>query len=136
MSWMDFVAQEWILVTALAGLTIAYFVLNIGQGGKTISVHELTRLVNAGGAQLLDVRENNEFKAGHITGALNIPHAALANRLTELEKSRAKTIILVDKLGQHSATAGKTLQTAGFQVVRLQGGMSEWLHQNLPVVKK
>jgi rhodanese-related sulfurtransferase len=133
---LDFMAQEWMLISALAVLAVAYFVINSGQGGKSISVHDLSRLVNAGDAVLVDIREASEYKSGHITGAVNLPYGTLSTRLGELDKYKSKTLILVDKLGQHASASGKILQQEGFNVLRLGGGMSEWLHQNLPTVKK
>jgi rhodanese-related sulfurtransferase len=132
----EFALENWPFVAALAVLIAAYFAVNAVAGGKSISVHEVTRLVNQGEALLLDIREANDFKGGHITGAMNIPFAAVTARISELEKHRSKRIILVDKLGQHAADVAKQLKTLGFDVVRLGGGMSEWLHQSLPVVKK
>ncbi|HMW73477.1 MAG TPA: rhodanese-like domain-containing protein [Cellvibrionaceae bacterium] len=136
MTAFDFALENWPLVAAFGGLIVAYFVVNSAAGGKSISVHEVTRLVNQGNALLLDVREANEFKAGHITGAINIPFGAVSARVEELEKHRGKHIILVDKIGQHAGEVAKQLKAQGFDVVRLGGGMSEWTHQSLPVVKK
>ncbi|HEY6530413.1 MAG TPA: rhodanese-like domain-containing protein [Cellvibrionaceae bacterium] len=132
----EFALENWPFIAALAALVVAYFAVNSVAGGKSISVHEVTRLVNQGEALLLDIREANEFKAGHITGAVNIPFGAVNTRVSELEKFRAKRIILVDKLGQHASDVAKQLKVQGFDVVRLGGGMSEWTHQSLPVVKK
>lgn len=132
----EFALENWPWVAAMAALIVAYFVVNAAAGGKSISVHEVTRLVNQGEALLLDIRETNEYKAGHITGAMNIPFGAVNTRVSELEKYRAKRIILVDKLGQHASDVAKQLKVQGFDVVRLGGGMSEWSHQSLPVVKK
>jgi hypothetical protein len=50
----------------------------------------------------VDIRPAKDFAAGHIVGALNIPQDKLIARLAELEKHKAKTIILVDAQGQHS----------------------------------
>jgi len=132
---MVFLAEQWILVSILAALGAALIVVEGLKGGKALSYHEMTRLVNSGDAVILDVRESKEFSAGHIVDALNIPYAKIADRYTELEKHRAKTIVVVDKMGQHAGAAGKTLKDKGFSVNRLQGGMTEWQSQNLPVVK-
>jgi len=132
----EFALENWPLVAAFFGLIVAYFVVNALAGGKSISVHQVTRSVNQGNALLLDIRDANEFKSGHITGAINIPFGAISARVEELEKHRGKQIILVDKLGQHAGDVAKQLKPLGFDVVRLGGGMSEWTHQSLPVVKK
>ncbi|MEY4588235.1 MAG: hypothetical protein RL497_311 [Pseudomonadota bacterium] len=132
----EFALENWPFIAAMVALIAAYFALNTLASGKSISVHELTQSVNQGEALVLDIREANDFKSGHITGAMNIPFSAVVTRISELEKYRSKRIILVDKLGQHTADVAKQLKTQGFDVVRLGGGMSEWQHQSLPVVKK
>ena len=135
MDWIAFVNQEWLLIGLLAVLIAALIVVESRKGGKAINYHEVTRLLNSDDAILLDVRETKEFKAGHIVNAVNIPHLKLAERLSELEKYKSKTIIVADKFGQHAGACGKTLQDNGYTSTRLQGGMSEWFNQNLPVIK-
>ena len=135
MSWLDFVMEQWVLVSILAVLVVAFLVLESRKGGSTISHHQATRLLNSGDAVLVDLRDSKEFKAGHIVDAINIPFSSLASKIDDLEKHKAKQIIVVDKMGQHAGSAGKILRDKGFQVVRMQGGMTEWTQQNLPVVK-
>lgn len=132
---MDFVVEQWLLVSLLLVLITAFITLEGKKGGKTISYHEVARLLNSENAIFLDVRDAADYKAGHVIGAINIPHASIATRLTELDKYKSKQVIVADKLGQHAGHVGKTLRESGFDTVRLQGGMSEWLAQNLPVVK-
>ncbi len=135
MSWIDFVAEQWLLVGLLIALVIAFVTLESKKGGKTVSYHEVSRLLNSETAILLDVRDASDYKAGHIIGAVNIPHISLVTRIDELNAHKDKQIIVADKIGQHAGYVGKTLREKGFDTVRLQGGMSEWVAQNLPVVK-
>ncbi len=134
-TWVDFVIQQWPLITVLAVLVAAFLVLESRKGGRTISFHEATRLLNSESAVVVDVRESAEFGKGHIVDALNLPYAKLKDRATELENHKAKQIIVVDKMGQHAGASGKILRDLGFDVVRLQGGITEWSGQNLPLVK-
>ena len=122
------------LVSALLVLIYVFAFSEQKKAGKQVSVHELTRLLNGDEAVLIDLRDSKEYAAGCITGAINIPLAKLDGRMTELEKHRAKKIVLVDKIGQQSAPAGRKLRQAGYDIQRLRGGMGEWLHQSLPVV--
>lgn len=132
---MVFLSEQWLLVTILAGLVSALIVVEGRRNGQALTLHELTRLVNKGEAVIVDVRESKEYNAGHIVDAINIPHQKLANRATELDKHKEKTIVVVDKMGQHSGASVKVLREKGFNVSRMQGGMVEWTGQNLPVVK-
>ena len=83
------------------------------------------------------MRDKKEFAEGKVAGSLHIPFASLKERAVELEKYKDKQIILVDKMGQHSGMAGKTLQAEGFEnVCRMTGGISEWKSSNMPLVRK
>lgn len=135
MNWFAFISEQWMLLGLLAGLAGAFFWNEGRRGGQTLGHSEVTRMLNADQAALLDIREPAEFKAGHIVGAINIPHAKVEKRVDELEKYRGKTLVLADKMGQHTGAVGRTLREQGFTVCRLQGGMAEWNGQNLPVVK-
>ena len=105
------------------------------KGGKPIPTAEVVSLMNADTAILVDVRATADFQAGHIHGAINIPHTKTATRISELEKHRDKLIVLVDQMGQHAGSTGKMLTKDNYNVRRLSGGMSEWQQQNMPVVQ-
>lgn len=130
-----FVAEQWLLVSLLLALVVVYFWTEGRRSGVTLSVHSATRLINKGEAIVVDLRDAKEFQAGHIVDSLSIPHNKLAEQLPQLESHRNKTLILVDKMGQHAGAAGRTLKAKGFTVNRLQGGISEWQAQSLPLVK-
>ena len=128
-----FISAQWPLVGTLLALVGLFMWNENRRAGDSISVHQLTYQVNNANALIVDLREPKEFREGHVIDALNIPYAKIADRMAELDKTRP--LILVDKIGQHSASIGRTLKQAGFQVSRLTGGMSEWTASNLPVVK-
>lgn len=129
-----FVSEQWILVSLLLALIYVYVLLEHLKAGKQLSVHEVTRLLNGGEAVLLDLRDTKEYQAGHIHHAVNIPMSQLTARVNELQGSRDKLIVLIDKLGHQSASAGRQLRREGFRVHRLRGGMAEWQAQSLPTV--
>lgn len=135
MPWLDFLMEEWLLSSLLVAVVVAFLILESRRGGATVSHHQATRLINDGKAVLIDLRDAKEYKTGHIVDAINIPYSSLSTRVVELEKHKAKQLIVVDKMGQHAGAAGRVLREKGFTVVRLQGGMMEWTQQNLPVVK-
>ena len=89
---------------------------------------------NPGRAQVLDVREPDEFTGalGHIAGAKLIPLGSLMQRFSELEKN--KPVVVVCRSGARSAQATVMLKNAGYaKVANLAGGMQRWRAQNLPV---
>jgi len=82
---------------------------------------------------LLDVREDDEFKAGHIPGAEWIPLGQLSSRLNELPKD--KTIVAVCRSGNRSGQATELLRQNGFDAHNMQGGMNSWVQAGLEVQK-
>lgn len=84
------------------------------------------------GALLIDVREPDEWRAGHIPGSRLIPLSELPQLLGELD--RQQEIVLVCRSGNRSAQATLWLQQAGFsRVANLAGGMIAWVRAGLPV---
>jgi len=130
-----FASEQWLLISAFLVLLYLFVLTERTKGGKPMTSTEVVTALNSDSAVLVDVRSTNDYQAGHIHGAINIPHTKTAGRKAELEKHRDKTIVLVDQMGQHAGTAGKILSKEGFNVRRLNGGMSEWQHQNMPVVQ-
>ncbi len=132
---IEFATNHYLLVAALLVLLVLVLLHELRKGGKSLSTRELTALVNADQAVVLDIRPAKEFASGHIVDALNIPADKLNSRMTELEKYKGKTIILVDAMGQHSGTWGGVLKKAGFNAAKLSGGIGSWRGDNLPLVK-
>ncbi len=83
------------------------------------------RALVAGGARLVDVRTPEEFAAGHVEGALNIPVDALAGRLGELPDPAAPLVLYCGS-GRRSARAAALLAEKGYTAVYDLGGMSNW----------
>jgi rhodanese-related sulfurtransferase len=82
---------------------------------------------------LLDVRQPEEFREGHIQGAALIPLNELPARMKELPANRE--IICVCRSGNRSSSATRQLSSAGFRAANLQGGMIAWTRSGLPVKK-
>lgn len=76
-------------------------------------------------AQLIDVREPQEFKKGHILGARNIPVTQMKQRLVEIRKD--KPVYLYCQSGSRSARAAHLLNKKGYEDLnQLQGGFKKW----------
>ena len=81
--------------------------------------------------QLVDVRYANEWRVGHIEGAVNIPQDDLADRLDELDRGRP--VVTVCRAGTRSDEAAEWLRGQGFDAENLDGGMLAWKWAGLPV---
>ncbi|MFS0828975.1 MULTISPECIES: rhodanese-like domain-containing protein [Pseudomonas] len=132
---LQFASENLLLVTVFVVLLVLLLLNELRRGGKSLSTGQLTALVNADKAVVIDVRTNKEYAGGHIVGAVNIPHDKLLGRTAELEKHKGKTLILVDAMGQQAGTLCRELLKSGFDAARLSGGVSSWKADNLPLVK-
>jgi rhodanese-related sulfurtransferase len=84
-----------------------------------------------GGALLIDVREPEEWEAGHAPGARHIPLAQLPEHMGELDAS--DRIVVICRSGGRSALATEWLTEAGFDAANLIGGMQAWAHSGQEV---
>lgn len=82
---------------------------------------------------ILDVRQANEFRDGHIAGAKLIPLNELPQRMSELSKDTE--ILCVCRSGSRSGTATSKLNSAGYQAINLRGGIVGWQMAGFPVKK-
>jgi rhodanese-related sulfurtransferase len=133
----EFAGNHWELVSIFFALLVALWWTEKAKSGQSLTPLALTQLINKGEAIIVDVRDKKEFGEGRITGSINIPFTSLKTRLDELSSHKAKHVVVVDKMGQHSGTAGKLLKDEGFEnVARLAGGISEWKASSMPLVRK
>ncbi|WP_417513303.1 rhodanese-like domain-containing protein [Marinobacter sp.] len=133
----EFVVNHYILASLFVAFLVAILILESRRGGAKISAQGAVSLINRDEAVVVDIRDRKEFDEGRITGSINIPLNSLKSRAAELKKHKDKQIIVADKMGQHSAMAVKQLNAEGYaNVVRLNGGVSDWKASNLPLVKK
>jgi rhodanese-related sulfurtransferase len=92
---------------------------------KTLTAKEVEALVNEGkAADIIDVRETDEVAEGKIPGAVNIPLGLVEFRMHELDKS--KEYIMVCRSGGRSGRASQLLESQGFNVINMEGGMLSW----------
>lgn len=75
-------------------------------------------------ASLIDVRETEEVKVGKIPGAANIPLGLLEFRLQDIDKSQEH--IMVCRSGSRSGMATNILESRGYNVINMDGGMMDW----------
>jgi rhodanese-related sulfurtransferase len=83
---------------------------------------------------IVDIRTENNFKEGHIEGAVNLPLYKLHDRYQELPYNR--TLVLVDSRGFRTFLAQSYLKRKGFDVVRLFGGMEAWKAYELKIKRQ
>jgi rhodanese-related sulfurtransferase len=84
------------------------------------------------GALLLDVREADEWDAGHAPEAVWIPMGDLQARVAELPRDRR--IVAICRSGARSDVVAGALIGAGYDAVNLDGGMRAWASEDFAVV--
>lgn len=93
------------------------------------AVAELARRDDA--PLVLDVRTPEEYAAGHVPGAILIPHDQLAGRLAELDRDR--WVLVYCRSGRRADAAQSVLERAGFEVRQIEGSWLRWEAEGHPV---
>jgi rhodanese-related sulfurtransferase len=99
-----------------------------------IDAAEAADRLAAGTVVVVDVRQDAEWKTGHIRGAIHIPLTQLSGRLQQLPHDTA--IVTVCRSGHRSALAARTLSRAGHDVLNLKGGLNAWARAGLPLTTR
>ena len=135
---MKFVLDNigWILAALVSGGMLLWPFVRRGAGGPWVSTLQATQMMNREDALVIDVRDADAYAKGHILGARSIPLAELGRRAADLQKHKAKAVIVSCQNGDRSASAAATLRQNGFARVHpLNGGFAAWQQAGLPVEK-
>jgi len=136
----QFFLHHWELFLVLAvilGMLFGEPLLRSTRGYQGVGPLEATGLISHQNALVLDVREENEFKEGHVLNSIHIPVGKLSDRGKELEKYRERPVIVVCQSGNRSGRASSLLHKQGFaSVYNLDGGLVAWRSANLPLTQK
>lgn len=134
---MKFLIDNWMLISValLSGAMLMWPVVQ-GASASGLSTADAVLLMNREKAAVVDVSEPEEFAAGHVGGARNIPVGDLQTRLPELVRNKALPLILVCPNGARSSRAAAIAKKLGYEKVQvLAGGLKAWKEANLPVEK-
>lgn len=136
---MQFISTNFfpIVIAILSGSMLVWsFLGNRIRGIREVDSTGALQLINHKNAIVLDVREDSEFKAGHLLNSKWIPLGKLKDRIGELEKYRDQPVVVVCRSGNRSGTACSILGKEGFlQAYNLAGGVVDWQKRKLPLEK-
>ena len=135
---MKFLIDNWMLIAiALAsGGMLVFPLIASGMAAGALSASGAVQLINREKAVVVDVSETDEFAAGHVGGAKNLPFAQLEEKLTATVKNKAVPLILVCSTGARSNRAVAVAKKLGYeQAQALGGGLKAWKAANLPLEK-
>ena len=135
---MEFIQQNMFLIAiaVLSGGMLAFTTFRQAGGGKGLSPTQATMLINREDAQVIDVREPDEYVSGHLPESRNVPLGRLAERAGELDKLKDVPLVVVCQTGARSASACKQLGKLGFaKAQNLEGGINAWRTAGFPLKK-
>jgi len=132
---IEFTNNHMLLVagTIMMALAVLFYEIRL-QTSKVsaLSSAQAVRLINQG-AKVIDIRDRAQFDSGHIVDSINVPAPDLDGGHKRLKN--AKTIILICDNGSKSRQSIATLKNEGLEnIFSLQGGLSTWRQDNLPIV--
>lgn len=115
----------WILLIAVVFIIIWRFFMPV-KGVENISAEQLEeRMKETSGLEIIDVREPNEYKGGHISRAKNVPMSKLADQANKIPKN--KPVALICRSGNRSMVAARRLKKMGYEnLLNVRGGMMAW----------
>jgi rhodanese-related sulfurtransferase len=123
-----------VLVTG--GMLLWPVISRLARPGKEVGPAEAVQLINRRDAVVIDVRDAAEYKSGHITNARHLPEGEIDGRLKELDKVKAKPIIVSCARGNRSAAVANRLRKLGYsEVFTLRGGLGAWQQASMPLEK-
>ncbi|MGL9760006.1 MAG: rhodanese-like domain-containing protein [Symbiopectobacterium sp.] len=137
---MSFISRHPIISIAWVALLVTIIIMTVK--GKLSKVEEIARskavqLINKEEAVIVDLRNRDDFRRGHIINAINLlPNDIKNGSLGELERYKARPVIVVCVNGISSRESAGNLLKAGFERVSvLKDGLSGWSGENLPLVQ-
>jgi rhodanese-related sulfurtransferase len=135
---VKFLIDNWMLIAiALAsGGMLLWPLVSSGMAAGSLSANGAVQLINREKAVVIDVCETEEFAAGHVAGAKNLPLGQFEEKLPGTVKNKALPLILVCASGARANRALAIAKKLGYeQAQTLSGGLKSWKEANLPIEK-
>ncbi|RZI71802.1 MAG: rhodanese-like domain-containing protein [Variovorax sp.] len=124
-----------LLIVLSSGAMLAWPLLR-GAGAGSLTAQGAVQLINRERAVVVDVREPEEFAAGHVTNSKNVPLNLMEEKLTAAVKNKTVPLLLICGTGARATRAVATAKKLGYeQAQAIAGGLKGWKDANLPVEK-
>lgn len=136
----QFIINHMALSAAFIVVLVGIFILEArtaaGPTGSRLTPQLVTQMMNNEMAIVIDIRDGNAFRDGHIIGSINVPLSEWDSHLNKIEKFHDKPVIIVDAAGQKAVAQISKLTKSGFEQVKmLGGGIQAWRSEKLPLVR-
>ncbi|HEY8355867.1 MAG TPA: rhodanese-like domain-containing protein [Ramlibacter sp.] len=135
---MKFLIDNWSLILVACVSAGMLMWPNLGRGMRAggVTANAAVLLINREKGVVVDVNETDEFAAGHIAGARNVPVNELEQKLPQVVKNKSLPVILVDATGARAQRSLAVAKGLGYErAVVLSGGLKGWKEANLPLEK-
>lgn len=123
----------WLLFIVVLFLTFLNELFTQRKKAKEISPQAAVDLINNENALVIDLRDTESFKKGHIIDSINAKSEDFGQQ--KMEKYKNKPIILVCARGLQTPAFANKIKTQGYQPLVLSGGIEAWKNADLPLVK-
>lgn len=125
--------QLWIAFTVILVLVFINELITQKKKAKEVEPQAAVDLINNENAIVIDLRDKDAFKAGHIIDSVNASAEDFAG--AKMNAYKDKNIILICARGLQSPALAAKIRLQGFNPVVLKGGMTSWQGADLPLVK-
>jgi rhodanese-related sulfurtransferase len=134
---VKFIVDNWMLILiALSSGGMLAWPLVRGANAGSLTAQGAVQLINRERAVVVDVREPEEYAAGHVTGAKNVPLNQLEEKLGAAVKNKSVPLLLICTTGARAQRAVATAKKLGYeQAQAVAGGLKSWKEANLPIEK-
>jgi rhodanese-related sulfurtransferase len=140
---MQFVFDHWLLWTAFALVLILIIVeeqkgTTSVTGASTINTEKTVDYMNHHNALVVDLRDKNSYKNGHIVNAINVTYDKIENsQISKLNHYKNRPVILVGDDKNRTSKAATQLKDHGFnKVYILNGGIDQWRNDGYPLITR
>jgi rhodanese-related sulfurtransferase len=118
----------------MLGVHVFSFLKRFATTTPSIDIVELDQLLRRQAVRVLDVREDHEFRRGHLPGAVHVPAKRLPDRLGKLRRDKPYAVICAS--GNRSSHATDYLLAQGFEgTVSVRGGTNAWARSGRAIVR-
>jgi rhodanese-related sulfurtransferase len=125
-----------IVVALVSGGILLWLTVTGSSGAGGLTPAGAVQLINRERAVVVDVREPEEFAAGHVGGARNVPLGQLQDKLPGAVKNKTVPLLLTCATGARAQRAAAVAQKLGYQKAQaIAGGLKAWKAANLPTEK-
>ncbi len=135
--YIEFATNHWMLFVALIAITfflIQDIIESALQKFEALSPSLAVAKMNQEDAIVIDIREEHEYRKGHIVDTINLPLSKFDENIKKISKHKNSPVIVVCQTGTRSITACKKLVKEGFEkVYNITGGMQSWEDNKLPI---